>query len=102
MSRRERQRRRRRNEGSASRVIFVFLGLAVTRGSMPGGVAVAWVINRAKRPPALETKKPIKLGATSRVYAADGKTRLGFINANILRTPVHSDETPDVVREATG
>ena len=45
--------------------------------------------------------KPIELGATSRVYAADGKTRLGFINANVLRTPVHSDEIPDVVREAT-
>jgi hypothetical protein len=28
-------------------------------------------------------------------------TGLGFINANVLRTPVHSAEIPDVVREAT-
>ena len=101
MSRRERQRRRRRNEGSASRVIFVFLGLVVTGVLIAGGVAVAWVINVANSAPSLDTKKPIDQGATSRVYAADGKTRLGFIQANILRTPVHSDEIPDVVREAT-
>ena len=101
MSRRERQRRRRRNEGSASRVIFVFLGLVVTGVAIAGIAAVAWVINVANSAPSLSTKKPIELGATSRVYAADGKTRLGFINANILRTPVHSDEIPDVVRDAT-
>ena len=101
MSRRERQRRRRRNEGSASRVIFVFLGLVVTGVAIAGIAAVAWVINVANSAPSLSTKKPIELGATSRVYAADGKTRLGFINANVLRTPVHSDEIPDVVREAT-
>ena len=101
MSRRERQRRRRRNEGSASRVIFVLLGLVVTGVAIAGIAAVAWVINVANSAPSLSTKKPIELGATSRVYAADGKTRLGFINANILRTPVHSDEIPDVVREAT-
>src|SRR3954468_4776822 len=101
MSRRERQRRRRRNEGSASRVIFVFLGLVVTGVAIAGIAAVAWVVNVANSAPSLSTKKPIELGATSRVYAADGKTRLGFINANVLRTPVHSDEIPDVVREAT-
>src|SRR3954466_3434820 len=101
MSRRERQRRRRRNEGSASRVIFVFLGLVVTGVAIAGIAAVAWVVNVANSAPSLSTKKPIELGATSRVYAADGKTRLGFINANVLRTPVHSDEIPEVVREAT-
>src|SRR6478672_39493 len=101
MSRRERQRRRRRNEGSASRVVFVFLGLVVTGVAIAGIAAVAWVINVANSAPSLSTKKPIELGATSRVYAADGKTRLGFINANILRTPVTADAIPDVVRQAT-
>src|SRR4051794_27719223 len=102
MSRRERQRRRRRNEGSASRVIFVFLGLVVTGVAIAGIAAVAWVVNVANSAPALSTKKPIELGATSRVYAAAGKTRLGFIHANVLRTPGHSDQIPDVVREAAG
>jgi penicillin-binding protein 1A len=94
MSRRERQRRRRRNEGSASRVIFVFLGLVVTGVAIAGVAAVAWVINVANSAPSLDTRKPIELGATSRIYAADGKTRLAFINANILRTPVHSARSP--------
>ena len=34
------------------------------------------------------------------MYAADG-TRLGFIHADILRTPVTPTQIPDVVREAT-
>ena len=60
-----------------------------------------WVVNVANSAPSLETKKPIELGATSRVYAADGKTRLGFIHADDLRTPVTPAEIPDIVREAT-
>jgi penicillin-binding protein 1A len=101
MSRRERQRRRRRNQGGAHRIIFLTLGLVATGVAIAGVAAVAWVINVANSAPSLETRKPIELGATSRVYASDGKTRLGFINANILRTPVHSNEIPDVVRQAT-
>jgi penicillin-binding protein 1A len=100
MSRRERQRRKRRNEAGPSRLIFLTLGLIVTGVAIAGIAAVAWVINVANSAPSLDTRKPIELGATSRVYAADG-TRLGFINANILRTPVHSAEIPDIVREAT-
>jgi penicillin-binding protein 1A len=101
MSRRERQRRRRRNRGGPAKVLFGFLGLVFTAVVIAGIVAVAWVINVANSAPSLDTKKPIELGATSRIYASDGKTRLGFINANILRTPVTSAEIPDVVREAT-
>src|SRR6476659_139569 len=102
MSRRERQRRRSsHHKGGASRVIFVFLGLVVTGAIIAGITGVAWVINVANSAPSLDTRKPIELGVTSRISAADGKTRLAFINANILRTPVHSAEIPDVVRQAT-
>jgi penicillin-binding protein 1A len=100
MSRRERQRRRRRHQGGAHRIIFLTLGLVATGVAIAAIAAVAWVIDVANSAPSLDTRKPIELGATSRVYAADG-TRLGFINANILRTPVHSNEIPDVVRQAT-
>jgi penicillin-binding protein 1A len=100
MSHRERQRRRRRNHGGAHRIIFLALGLVTAGAAIAAGVAVAWVINVANSAPSLDTRKPIELGATSRVYAADG-TRLGFINANILRTPVTSGQIPDIVREAT-
>ena len=100
MSRRERQRRKSRNHGGAHRIIFLTLGLVLTGIAIAGVVAVAWVVNVANSAPSLDTKKPIELGATSRIYAADG-TRLGFINANILRTPVTSDAIPEVVRQAT-
>jgi penicillin-binding protein 1A len=100
MSRRERNRRRRRNQGGPHRIIFLTLGLVFTGIAIAGIAAVAWVINVANSAPSLDTKKPIELGATSRIYAADG-TRLGFINANILRTPVTSDQVPEVVRQAT-
>jgi penicillin-binding protein 1A len=100
MSRRERNRRRRRNQGGPHRIIFLTLGLVFTGIAIAGIAAVAWVINVANSAPSLDTKKPIELGATSRIYAADG-TRLGFINANILRTPVTSDQVPEIVRQAT-
>src|ERR671934_1143 len=100
MSRRERQRRRQRNKGGPHRIIFLALGLVFTGVVIAGIVAVAWVINVANSAPSLDTKKPIELGATSRIYAADGP-RLGFINANILRTPVNSADIPEVVRQAT-
>ena len=100
MSRRERQRRKRRNKGGPHRIIFLALGLVFTGVVIAGIVAVAWVINVANSAPSLETKKPIELGATSRIYAADG-TRLGFINANILRTPVTSNAIAGMVLAIT-
>jgi penicillin-binding protein 1A len=100
MSRRERQRRKRRNDSGPAKMIFLTLGLLATCAVIAGIAAVAWVINVANGAPPLNTKKPIQLGATSRVYAADG-TRLGFIDASTLRTPITANEIPDVVREAT-
>src|SRR6188472_2802285 len=100
MSRRERQRRKMRNQSGPAKAVFLVLGLLVTAAAIGAIAAVAWVINVANGAPSLDTKKPIELGATSRVYAADG-TRLGFIQADVLRTPVPSAQIPDVVRQAT-
>jgi penicillin-binding protein 1A len=100
MSRRERQRRKRRNDSGPAKMIFLTLGLLATCAVIAGIAGIAWVVNVANSAPSLDTKKPINLGATSRVYAADG-TRLGFINANTLRTPIGANDIPDVVRQAT-
>jgi penicillin-binding protein 1A len=100
MSRRERQRRKRRNKAGPSRAIFLTLGLLATTAAIAAIAAVAWVINVANGAPSLDTRKPIELGATSRVYAADG-TRLGFIQAEILRSPIPSREIPKNVQDAT-
>jgi penicillin-binding protein 1A len=100
MSRRERQRRKQRNQAGPSRAIFLTLGLIAACAAIAGIAAVAWVINVANSAPSLDTRKPIQLGATSRVYAADG-TRLGFISGDIVRLPVPTSEIPENVRNAT-
>jgi penicillin-binding protein 1A len=100
MSRRERQRRKQRNQAGPSRAIFLTLGLLAACAAIVAIAAVAWVINVANSAPSLDTRKPIELGATSRVYAADG-TRLGFISGDIVRLPVPTSEIPENVRNAT-
>src|SRR3954452_16052675 len=100
MSRRERQRRKRRNECGPSRAIFLTIGMLAAVAAIAGFGVVAWVIQVANSAPSLDTRKPINLGATSRVYAADG-TRLGFIQASTLRTPVGAHAIPEMVRQAT-
>ena len=94
MSRRERQRRQRRNEAGPQRAIFLALGLLLAvapdrraAASSAGSSASRTRLRRSIR------RKPIEQGATSRVYAADG-TRLGFIQADDLRTPVSSHGDP--------
>jgi penicillin-binding protein 1A len=100
MSRRERQRRRRRNQAGPHRIVFLGLGLLGAVAAVAIGAAVAWVISVANSAPSLDTRKPIQLGASSRVYAADG-TRLGFITGDIVRLPIPTSEIPQVVRDAT-
>src|ERR671932_397952 len=99
MSRRERQRRKRRNHSGPQRAVLLTVGLLCVVGLIAAGSVVGWVISVANSAPPLDTSKPIELGATSRVYAADG-TRLGFIQANELRTPVSSDEIPQNIKNA--
>ncbi len=99
MSRRERQRRRRRNKGGPQQVLLLGLGLLAAVAGMAVAAVIGWVVSIANTAPKLDTSKPIELGATSRVYAADG-TRLGFIQANELRTPVTEDEIPQNVKDA--
>jgi penicillin-binding protein 1A len=99
MTRRERQRRKRRNSSGPHRILFLTFGLLATVALIGAGGVVGWIISVANTAPALDTRKPIELGATSRVYAADG-TRLGFIQANELRTPVASTEIPQNVKNA--
>src|SRR3954466_8774368 len=93
MTRRERQRRKRRTQAGPQRAILLTGGLLFTVGLIAAGGVVGWVISVANSAPPLDTRLAVELGATSRVYAAAG-TRLGFIQANELRTPVSSQEIP--------
>jgi penicillin-binding protein 1A len=100
MSRRERQRRRRRNKGGPARPVFLALGVIFTLAALGVLGAVGWVVSVATTGPSLESLKPQDQGATSVVYAANGR-RLGFIQADVLRTPIASQSIPQSVRDAT-
>jgi penicillin-binding protein 1A len=100
MSRRERQRRRRRHGNGGARILFLGLGIAAaTAGILVLGL-VGWVVSVATSGPSLDNLKPVNPGSSSIVYAADG-SRLGFIQSDVLRTPVLSSEIPQTVKDAT-
>ena len=63
--------------------------------------AVGYVVSIANSAPDISTIKPKDPGANSIVYASDGKTRLGFITSNILRSPVNSSSIPQAMKDAT-
>jgi penicillin-binding protein 1A len=95
----ERQRRRRRR-GGAGRVIIITLTVLVA-GMVIGGLsAVGYVVGIANSAPDLNALRPQDPGRISSVYAADGQ-RLGIIQNDVLRIPVHSAEIPQNIRDAT-
>jgi penicillin-binding protein 1A len=100
MSRQARQRRRRRNRSGASR--FVFIGLGGFAGAIVVGtiVAVGYVLSVAQSAPSLGSLKASISGASSQVFAADGKP-LGFIQSDELRTPITTAQMPRDLRNAT-
>src|SRR5690349_23679642 len=93
---RERRARRRRSAGP----MFLILGVCATVIVLGGLGVVGYVIGLAASAPGLDELKPIDQGSSSVVYASDG-SRLGFIQADILRTPVSSDQIPDTLKNAT-
>src|SRR4051794_3965402 len=100
MSRRERQRRMRRHRGKSSRAAFLVLGVLSACGAIGVLAVVGWIIGIMASAPDLSTIKPVEQGASSVVYAADGE-RLGFIQADTLRTPVPRGGIPIALRNAT-
>jgi penicillin-binding protein 1A len=100
MSRQARNRRRRHNHAGATRVLLVGGGVLVA-GLVIGAIAaVAYVMNVVQSAPALSKLHPRLVGGTSSVFASDG-TRLGFIQADQLRTPVGWNEIPTDLKNAT-
>jgi penicillin-binding protein 1A len=99
MSRQARQRRRRTRSGPSR---FVFVGLSAVAGAILLGaiVAVGYVLSVAQSAPSLDALHPRLAGASSQVFAANG-ARLGFIQSDVLRTPITTRQMPSILREAT-
>jgi penicillin-binding protein 1A len=91
-------RRRRRNASTGP----VFLILGVTFAVVGIGIAsvVGYVLTIASSAPSLDRLKPIDPGETSIVYAADG-SKLGYIEADVIRTRIPGYTIPKVVKDAT-
>lgn len=62
--------------------------------------AVGYVLKVAKEAPSLGSLRALIGGGTSQVFASDG-TRLGFIQSDLLRSPVGYSEIPANLKNAT-
>jgi penicillin-binding protein 1A len=98
MSRQARTRRRRRNASTGP----IFLILGITAAVVGIGIAsvVGYVVSIAASAPPLDRLKPVDPGETSIVYAADG-SKLGYIDADVIRTPIPGYTIPQVMKDAT-
>ena len=100
MSRQARKRRRAHNRAGPTRILLigscVFVGAAII-GTI---AAVAYVLNVANSAPKIRLLHPILGVGSLQVYAADG-TRLGFVQSDVLRTPVGWGEIPTDLKNAT-
>ena len=77
------------------------LGAIVATVIVAACAGLGYIVSVAATAPDISKLKPLDQGATSAVYAADGKQRLGFIQGDVLRTPIRSSRMPDTMRQAT-
>jgi penicillin-binding protein 1A len=73
------------------------LALALIVGAI---AAIGYVVSVSQSAPAIGSLRPLLGGGSSQVFAADG-TRLGFIQADELRTPISWSEIPTSLKNAT-
>jgi penicillin-binding protein 1A len=101
MSRRNRQRRRQRHRGKpVKRVLIVSSILTVCTIALAVLALVGWVVGVADSAPNLNQLKPRKPGGLSQVFAANGQS-LGYIQSDVLSSPVTRQEIPRRLRRAT-
>ncbi|HEY2140436.1 MAG TPA: transglycosylase domain-containing protein [Solirubrobacteraceae bacterium] len=100
MSRQARQRRRRHNRKGPTRILLIIGGVLVSASIVGTIAAVGYVISVTQSAPAIATLHPLLSGGSSQVLAADG-TRLGFIQADSLRSPISWKDMPANLRNAT-
>src|SRR5271154_2890564 len=100
MSRHARHRRLRHHRAGPARILLIGGGVLACALIVAAIAAVGYVLHIAQSAPALASLRPLVGGGSSQVYAANG-TRLGFIQADQLRTPVSWDEIPENLKNAT-
>ena len=91
-------RRRRRNASTGP--IFVILGVTAAVVGLGIASVVGYVVSIAAGAPSLDRLKPVDPGQSSIVFAADG-SKLGYIEGDVIRTPIAGFTIPDVMKDAT-
>ncbi len=99
MSVRSRKRHQRSKGSAGKKVLGVLLAVVSLIALAAGGLAV-WVLDVANSAPSIATLKPKREGANTKVYDASGKS-LGYVQSQILSTPVKLDEIPLQLQQAT-
>jgi penicillin-binding protein 1A len=96
----QRERRRRRRSGKARNKILLGIGVFATMIAVGVlGVGI-WVLSVAAKAPPIEDLKPVDRSTSSQVFAADG-SRLGYIQSDVVRTPVSIERIPKELQQAT-
>src|SRR3954462_15172365 len=94
------QRRRQKTGGKARNTVFIALGVVLAIVGIGAASVLGYVISIAASTPNIDELKPINKGATSAVYAANGRL-LGYVKSNIVRQPIIEPEIPQDIRDAT-
>jgi penicillin-binding protein 1A len=96
----QRERRRRRRSGRARNKVLLGIGVFATVIAVGVlGVGV-WVLSVAAKAPPIDELKPVDRSTSSQVFAADG-SRLGYIQSDVVRTPVSIERLPKELQHAT-
>src|SRR4051812_48996696 len=98
----QRKQRRRQSRGTHKARTTALVGLGVALALVVIGIVslVGYVISIAATTPNIDELKPANKGATSAVYAANGRL-LGYVRSSIVRQPVVESDMPQDVRNAT-
>jgi penicillin-binding protein 1A len=94
---RKRQRRSRRSVGKRILLGFGFVLFVLVAAGVGGAM---WFLNIWDSTPSIASLKPIRQGANSVVFAADG-SRLGYVQSDTIRRPVHGSKIPSDLKNAT-
>ncbi len=80
----------------------MLLGFSVLTATVAivGLSLIGYVVSIANSAPSISQLKPLDQGQNSVVYASDG-TRIGVIQADVLRTEIPSTSIPQVMKDAT-
>ena len=100
MTHRQRQARRRRNKARPRNWIFLGIALIASAALIGALSVVGYILAVAATAPNVDDLKPIDKGASSEIFAADGR-RLGYVQSSTIRTPITWADMPTDLRNAT-